>query len=403
MKKRILVITTTYPRWKNDTDPPFVFELCKRLTDDFEIHVLTPCYPGSVENEVMDGVKVRRFRYFLRKYEKLAGSIGILPTLNNNKLYYFVIPFFLFFSLVSLFKAIRDVKPDLIHAHWTIPLGIFAAFAKTITHVPYVVTAHGADVFGLRGAFWTFMRRYVMRNASAVTAVSNALKDSLKMCHSLSDVKVVPMGVDSSLFASSSRITNQENRSDPTPTHRILYIGRLTEKKGVIYLIRAMRKIVEQKQNITLSIVGSGELENLLRDEVKKLSLSQYVNFCGAVTNHELPSLYAQHEMFVAPSIKAKGGDTEGFGLTLVEANMGGCLVIASQVGGIVDIIENGETGLLVREKDPADIAEKVIYAMDNPDEAKRIASKGQEMAKARFDWFVISQRYASILHDACN
>lgn len=403
MKKRVLVFTTTYPRWKNDTDPPFVFELCRRLTDEFEIYVLTPHYPGAEAYEVMDGVRVQRFRYFFSKYEKLAGTIGILPTLKSNKMYYLVVPFFLTFSLISLLKTIREVKPDLVHAHWTIPLGFFAALAKTITHVPYVVTAHGADVFGLKGAFWTFMRRYVVKNASAVTAVSNAMKDALSPDHSLSDVKVVPMGVDSSLFKSSTRNDNKENRSDIIKTNKIIYVGRLTEKKGVIYLIRAMCEIVEQRPNVELSIVGSGELENQLRDEVETLSLSQYVIFCGAVPNHDLPGLYAQHEIFVAPSIQAKGGDTEGFGLTLVEASMAGCLVIGSRVGGIVDIVEHRETGLLVQEKDPSDIAKKVIYAFDNPTEAKMIAAKGQEKAKAQFDWSVISRQYSSILLQACD
>ena len=83
MKPRILVFTSTFPRWQNDTDPPFVYELCKRLTDDFDVHVLTPHYPGAKYEEIFCGVTVRRYRYFLPKFEKLAGSVGILPTLRR--------------------------------------------------------------------------------------------------------------------------------------------------------------------------------------------------------------------------------------------------------------------------------------------------------------------------------
>ena len=123
MKPKVLVFTSTFPRWKNDTDPPFVFELCKRLTDEFEIHVLTPHYPGAKYEEIFGEITVKRFRYFLPKFEKLAGSVGILPTLRRNKFYLLMLPFFILAGFVSLLTYTRKIKPDLIHAHWIIPQG----------------------------------------------------------------------------------------------------------------------------------------------------------------------------------------------------------------------------------------------------------------------------------------
>ncbi|MBU3940600.1 MAG: glycosyltransferase family 4 protein, partial [Nanoarchaeota archaeon] len=102
MKKKLLVFASTFPRWKNDSIPPFVYELSKRLTKDFDVSVLAPGYPGAKDYEIMDKMKIHRFHYFFRKYEKLAGSGGILPALKKNKFYYFQVPFFMtaeFFAL----------------------------------------------------------------------------------------------------------------------------------------------------------------------------------------------------------------------------------------------------------------------------------------------------------------
>ncbi len=150
-KKKLLVFASTFPRWKNDTIPPFVYELSKRLTKDFDVSVLAPAYPGAKCFEVMDKMKVHRFHYFFKKYEKLAGSGGILPTLNSNKWFYFQVPFFMMNEFFALWKLTRKIRPDIIHAHWIIPQGFVAGLVKNITGVPYVVTSHGGDIYGLQG------------------------------------------------------------------------------------------------------------------------------------------------------------------------------------------------------------------------------------------------------------
>jgi len=86
-KPKLLVLTSTFPRWQDDTDPPFVYELSRRLTKDFSVTILTPHYPGARPHENLDGMEVYRYSYFFEKYEKLAGQTGILPTIRKHKLY----------------------------------------------------------------------------------------------------------------------------------------------------------------------------------------------------------------------------------------------------------------------------------------------------------------------------
>lgn len=398
MKPKILVFTSTFPRWKNDTDPPFVYELCKRLTDEFDVHVLTPHFPNAKYEEILDGITVKRYRYFLPKFEKLAGSVGILPTLKRNKLYLFMVPFFILASFLSLLMYTRKTKPDLIHAHWIIPQGFLVYLTSYFYGKPYIVTAHGADVFGLKQPVFSKMRSLVLRKAAAVTTVSNALKENLNDQRvGGDDILVLPMGVDSECFTASPKIDNITTLEHKRKLTNVLYVGRLTEKKGVSYLIRAIPEVKKHHPDIQLTIVGGGELVAQLKEETLALGIEKSISFQGAVPNSELPKYYASHAIFVGPSIEAKGGDTEGFGLTFVEAAMAGCLLIGTDAGGILDIIQDGETGLLVKQKDCEAIAGKIMYALANPTKMRSMSYNGKLRCIQKYDWKIIAKKYKEI------
>ena len=113
-KKRLLVVASTFPRWKNDTLPPFVYELSRRLTDKFEVYVLAPHFKGAKKYELMDDMHVFRFQYFPEDYENLVCSGGAIPTLKKNKLTYLQVPFFFMAELFSLLKLVRKIKPKII-------------------------------------------------------------------------------------------------------------------------------------------------------------------------------------------------------------------------------------------------------------------------------------------------
>lgn len=387
-KKTLLVFASTFPRWKNDTNPPFVYELSKRLTNKFNVHVLAPAYPGSKDFEMMDKMKVHRFHYFFKKYEKLAGSGGILPTLKHNKLFYFQVPFFMTAEFFALKKLVKEIKPDVIHAHWIIPQGFVTALIKKLTGVPYIVTTHGGDIFGLQGTIPTVMKKFALNNAKSITVVSNAIK---KEIHNKIDkklnIEVIPMGVDSKLFNPDKYDEKIKKRYDIKGKF-LLFVGRLTEKKGVRYLIEAMPKIVEKEPKTKLLIIGGGELENELKTLSNSLGMQNNIIFTGPIPNKELPRYYATADIFIGPSIKTKDGDTEGFGLTFVEAGMSGCWLIGTNVGGISDIIINGENGSIIKEKD-SDIIKKSI-----------LKSNKSKYNLNKFDWENISWRYNLLVYE---
>ena len=399
-KKNLLIITSTFPRWKNDTDPPFVFELAKRLTGAFNITVLAPNYPGALAEEAIEGLKVHRFRYFLKNLEILAGSEGILPTLKKNKLFYLIVPFFILAEFIALLKLIKKTKPAIIHAHWILPQGFVTALAHKMTGVPFVVTTHGGDIYGLQGKFASALKGYALRNAATVTVVSKDIQNTIKQNFGdFIHTKVIPMGVDSTLFHPDKN--NQEIRKKfyiygPF----LLYVGRLSEKKGVTYLLEALPLVLEHIPDCKLLIVGTGELNQELRKQADFLNLNDKIVFIGAVPNNELPSYFATADIFIGPSIKAEGGDTEGFGLTFVEAAMSGCIVVGTNVGGIPDIIQEGETGFLVQEKNPKVIASLLVKLLQDQQKINSIKYTARERMIQQFDWQAIADRYGKILND---
>lgn len=403
MKHNLLVLSSTFPRWNNDTDPLFVYELSRRLTSHFNVIVLTPHYPGAQSKEIMAELTVIRFRYFFERFEKLAGEQAILTTLQSNKLSYLLIPFFLLAQFFAILSTVRTHKITVIHAHWLIPQGLLGVITGALTGVPCVVTAHGADVFSLKGATFRLLKRLVLKNAKTVTFVSKALlKTATTTIYHAHDIEVVPMGVDANLFSPCKRdplIRKQYSINGPL----LLFVGRLTEKKGARYLIEAMPRVTAQIPNARLLIIGGGELENNLTNQVVNLKLSSNVVFLGAVPNQDLPAYYATADVFIGPSIETDSGDTEGFGLTFVEAAMSGCPIIGSDIGGIGDIVRHQETGLLVPPEESKTLAETILFCLKNRQQVEKLAKNARLFCTNRYDWPIISEKYSQILSGATN
>lgn len=396
-RKKILVLTSTFPRWPGDTTPPFVHELSKRLADGFEITVLAPHYPGAPVREERDGMAIRRFRYSWGKFETLAGEKAMLPALRRNRLNYLLLPFFLAAEFFATLYLVKRHRIDCIHAHWLLPQGLIAALVKLITGVPFLVTAHGGDVYGLGGWLPTLLKSFTLRRATQVTAVSRDLATLMEALVPGLNISVIPMGVDSAAFHPDF-IDHDIRQRHGINGEFLLFVGRLSEKKGVCYLLEAMPRVVERFPKAKLMVIGKGELEGELRGLADRLDLADQVIFAGAIPNHELPAYYATADVFVGPSIKCSSGDTEGFGLTFVEAGLSGCLVIGTRTGGIGDIIEHGETGFLVEMRDAESLAEVIINGLALQAESTGFGESARQRLKGNFDWRIIAEKYGALL-----
>ena len=392
-KKRLLILTSTFPRWQDDEDPPFVFELCDRLKAEYDIHVLAPHFPGASKKEDFNGIHVKRFRYFFDPLERLAYHGGILAKLKKNPFQYGLLPFFFMGELFALIKLLRHHRFHLIHAHWLIPQGLVAVLACYLTgsKIPLLFTSHGGDLFGLQGIIMNRIKRWVILKSHALTVVSRNMIEAVERLGAThKKIYVIPMGVD------------LKTRFVPAETTRIndnlLFVGRLVEKKGLHYLIHAMPLILKRHPQATLLIAGDGpEKINLERASVK-LGIKAHVRFLGAVKNDRLPMLYQTSGVLVFPSVIADDGDREGFGLVLVEALGCECAAVVTDLPAMQDIIEDGKTGLVVPQKNIRKLAEKVILLLEDQKLRESLGREGRRHVLRNFDWMIIAEKYRKLI-----
>jgi len=392
-RKRLLILTSTFPRWENDEDPPFVFELCNRLKTDYSIHVLAPHFPGAEIEANFAGIHVKRFRYFFNSLEKLAYHGGILAKLKKNPFLYGLLPFFVVGELLALIRLLQRYRFHLIHAHWLIPQGLVAILACSLTRskIPLLFTSHGGDLFGLQGILMNSIKRWVILKSDSLTVVSRSMSKEVKRLGAdHKRIHVIPMGTDLK-----NRFVPAESRSN---NDSILFVGRLVEKKGLQYLIHALPLILERHPQVYLQIAGDGPEKINLKRMCENLGISAHVRFLGAVKNELLPALYQTSDVVVFPSVILDDGDQEGFGLVLVEALGCECAAIVTDLPAMQDIITDGETGLVVPQKNIRKLAEKVILLLDDQKLRESLGREGRRYVLNRYDWDIIARQYADLI-----
>jgi len=195
------------------------------------------------------------------------------------------------------------------------------------------------------------------------------------------------MGVNCSEFSPTYRIENYFDQGDKKV---ILFVGRLAEKKGVTYLIDAMKNV-----DAKLIIVGSGPLEEVLKKQAEPFG--NKIDFIGPKTHEELKVIYPSADIFVAPSITAKDGDKEGFGLVILEAMASGLPIVASDSGGIPTIIKNNFNGFLAKEKDVNDISDKINLLLNSEPVRLEILNNANITVK-NYDYGTIAKKYSRVL-----
>ena len=343
----------------------------------------------------MDNIPVYRYPYFFSRFETLAYAGGIMANLKNNRLNYLLVPFLLFSQAVAVLRRLSAGNYRLIHAHWIIPQGLISILTRKILgkeKLPVLCTSHGGDLYALDTPIFRSLKRWTIKNSSCLSVVSHAMKNFARdLCNGEQDFSVIPMGVDlKNTFVPVPGVTRKDRR--------LIFVGRLVEKKGVINLIEAVKIIRQDIPDIELLVIGDGPLRESLVKETRKLKLEQHVHFMGAVTHERLPELFSSSAVAVVPSIIASTGDQEGLGLVIIEALGCGCAVVASDLDAIRDIIDD-ETGLMANPSDSPDLAEKIQTILIDRELRNRLAVKGRQRVIGMFDMDISGKRYYDLIY----
>ena len=388
--EKILVITSTYPRHENDYAVPWMREIHSRLTaEGHQVAVLAPSYKGLKSHEI-DGVKVTRFRYAPAGIETLTHEEGATYKIRKPYMQLLAIPYIIIGCIMAGWMAFRGGY-DVIHVHWPFPHGLMGQVARFFSGKPLVIMSHGAEFSLARRKKWVipFLRQSLrsadLRIANSSDTARMVTECSGEHCH------VLPYG---------TTVSAAEVAAPPGAKPRVLFTGRLIERKGIEYLLQAVPSILS-RVDADFVITGDGDQRQRLEALSHELGLSDVVNFLGFVSKEELAQEYAKCDVWVNPGIIDSWGDAEGLGIGSIEAYSYFKPVVASRVGGIPDTIRDGETGYLVPQKDPTALAEAISDLLSNPEKCRQFGQAGFEFAKKTFAWSRIVGELKGLYHSA--
>jgi glycosyltransferase involved in cell wall biosynthesis len=327
----LVMVTTTFPARPGDGTPEFVLTLARSIRD-FDVTVVAPRMPGGARDETIDNVRVRRAAYFPRRWEGLAAD-AILPTLRADKWRIIEAPFLIGSLVIATWREVRRQRAAAVNPHWILPAGLIALVVHALTGVPYVVTVHGADAYTFRGGLAGRLKRVVLRRAAAVLPVSRDIARTL----ALGDAPVLRMGVDT------ASIRAAVGERDPQ-RGLLVYVGRLADKKGIDVLVEALVQVPSAR----VQVIGDGPDRAALVALAARLGVADRVRFSGKLPKREVLAALTRAQAVVIPSKVGAGGDMEGTPVVLCEAMAAGVPIVASDLGGLGECVDDGTTGLLV-------------------------------------------------------
>ena len=327
-------------------------EIALRLTDGYEVTIITAKLRSDLpRHSILHSISVIR--------------VGLGHPI-DKWLYPFLAPL-----------AARKLKPDLVH-------GILETFAGAAVLMYRYIGTRAPRFLTLQTTNRSFLKAPIIRAADRVTAISSVLVRKARDAGV--DAELIPNGIDL------SAITKARQQFSKVPG-RILFVGRLENVKGVDTLLVAFSRMpstpVHQSPIANLHIVGDGSEKESLQELARELDIADRVRFLGRLTGDALYREYAEAEIFCGLS------RSEALGNVFLEAQAAGCAVIATNVGGIPDIVKDGVTGLLVPPDDVRAAADTLQKLLTDPILRSKIADGGKAHAKA-YDWDDIVNRYAS-------
>ncbi|OGC93800.1 MAG: hypothetical protein A2142_07180 [candidate division Zixibacteria bacterium RBG_16_48_11] len=383
---KVLYVVTAYPRWQGDIITPWLVETLKHLRNEgIQVTVFAPSYKG-LKDQVDDETRVKRFRYFFKFKEDLSHDQTVPDRIGKSFWYKLIAFLYMFMGSLAILRFCRREKFDVIHVHWPFPHFWFGYVGSRANGAKIVSSFHGAELRWVTKKMPIFVPflRWAIKNSDVVTCNSSHTQRELQGLLER-EVEVVP-------FGSSISSINSKELTEKGSRPYLLFVGRLVERKGVPYLLEAFRILAENWSG-ELLIIGEGPAKNDLINQAQVLGVASRVRFPGFVTSKQLQMLYQNCSVFVLPAITDSKGDTEGLGVVLVEALSYKKPVVASAVGGIPDVIIDGQTGLLVPEKDPLKLAEALRKVLQDQNLADRLGENGYEHCLRNFSWESIIQK----------
>ena len=399
----VAIISSGVGKTPEDIAYSFVFNEAYRLSRrGIDIHIARSRFES---NSISYGMHYHGLRRMIdmRAIELFLHNFRVYPPIsllrNPAKIYWENL------YALNVSRVIGRNNIDLIHAHFAYPEGLVGLLTKKATNKPLILTLHGYDIltepdvgFGLRlSRRYDLIVKYVIKNADAVIVNSNAVYNEASKCGASKEkLHLIHLGVDLERFSPArdgEEIKKLKEELKVRDKYIIFTLKSHEPRYRIEDVIRAASIILKQRRDVVFLIGGQGSLKPYHEKLARELGISKHIIFLGKIPCNKLPLFYSMCDVFVNPALG------EGFGIVTAEAMASGKPVIAVRRYGSIDLVSNYVNGFLVNPMNAEQIAEKILWLVSNPEEAKRMGMKGRKIVEEKFDIDKRIDRIISLYH----
>lgn len=274
-------------------------------------------------------------------------------------------------------KIVKSYKPDIIHSFYAFGYGFLG---RSTCYSPHIISVLGSDIYSDPEKIFLF-KRIIKKNilsSDVICSTSNIMAEKIKEVTGQDrEIKITPFGVDIEKF------TKIPNLKDHDYELTLGTVKKLEDKYGVDILIKSFALFIKKFPDLKtrLIIVGDGSKEEELINLSKSLNVYEKCEFVGSVIHEEVPRWLNKFDIFLALS------RSESFGVSVIEAMSCELPVIVSNVGGLKEVTQNDETGLIVPNEDPVEVSKKVEYLYQNPKQASELGKNARSEVILKYSW----------------
>jgi len=366
------------------------------------VTVVAPHAEGLAAGWEDGGVEVVTFRYAPERWEVLGYGRSLEADEGVRWRAALVAPLYLAAARRAVARLVRQRRFDVVQGHWVVPNGVVTgAFGGRRSGPRVAVGLHGSDVFlaerrGMRAAV-----RWALGRTDVLTGCSPELVERVcALGFPRERAHVIPYGVDVETFRPAAEAGEpaaaawRRRLGVPDGAPLVLTVGRMASKKGFDVLLAALPELLARSPQTHWVLAGAGDRLEEWRRTAGAMAGGERVHFPGAVLRDALPDLYRAADLFVLPAVHDARGNVDGLPNVILEAMASGLPVVASGISGIPLAVADGETGILVPEREPAALAAALAALLADPERRRALGRAGRRRAVAELTWDAVARRY---------
>ncbi|HUX98922.1 MAG TPA: glycosyltransferase family 4 protein [Candidatus Deferrimicrobium sp.] len=332
---------------------------------NFEVHVIT----RNVH------VKIKNISHSLKRYETFQGYI--IHRIPCSRLKIFRVVTHIFFGLIELFK----INPDVIHGQMITPNGLIAVLGGKLLRKKAIVYSRGTKIYNSNVLYLRSLAQFVVTHADTVIGLSQDLTNRMRRLWPGRQIITINNGIE---------LSHYSHEVTPDSILKLIFVGRLVNNKRVSDAIRALALIKREFQNISLTIIGSGPDEVILKNLCIKLNIQNDVQILGKIDPQKIPIYLSKADIFIFPSL------WESFGLAVLEAMASSLPILAARTTAIPELVQDHENGLLHTPGNVQELTENLKTLIQNPGIRKSMGQKSRELA-ANYSWEKVVDRLVTV------